>query len=547
MTDNIQSGDASPINFGVPVETTSLVGYHSRGHCLVIAEQEQGLAICERLRTTAKTLLVPDSATTSFDRQATEDGLQVIRANVIELTGYLGAYDCRIGAEDDPGSLAKVAGVSLFGGFDHVLDLSAAPLLATEVLPFGYFAPAADELDDALADLAELEGDFEKPKYFNYDASICAHGRSGITACTNCIDVCGTGAITSDGDQIQVEPYLCQGCGSCTSNCPSGAIRYAYPAPADAAAQLRKLLENRRAGGFEKTVVFLHDVDEGAERLQQFESQLAAEILPVAVEEVGSMGMDGWFRALAYGASALVIDRPAPGGMLDALSRQLDAANTILAGIGLDDRLLFVDGNPAEFLNQQAQRPAISVPPANFRTFNDKRQTTRTALDHLLEHAPSVAETEVALTRDAPFGEIKVDTDACTLCLACVTVCPGRALQDGESKPQLKLIESACLQCGLCEKACPESAISLNSRYLYDSQQARTPRVLNEQTPFNCIVCNTPFATQQIIGRMQAQLSGHWMFGDETAMRRLKMCEDCRVKDIFQASEGGIEVHKPNG
>jgi ferredoxin len=187
------------------------------------------------------------------------------------------------------------------------------------------------------------------------------------------------------------------------------------------------------------------------------------------------------------------------------------------------------------------------VPPANFRTFNDKRQTTRTALDHLLEHAPSVAETEVALTRDASFGEIKVDTDACTLCLACVTVCPGRALQDGESKPQLKLIESACLQCGLCEKACPESAISLNSRYLYDSQQARTPRVLNEQTPFNCIVCNTPFATQQIIGRMQAQLSGHWMFGDETAMRRLKMCEDCRVKDIFQASEGGIEVHKPNG
>ena len=43
---------------------------------------------------------------------------------------------------------------------------------------------------------------------------------------------------------------------------------------------------------------------------------------------------------------------------------------------------------------------------------------------------------------------------------------------------------------------------------------------------------------------MQAQLSGHWMFEDEKALRRLKMCEDCRVKDIFESEQGGIDVHK---
>ena len=548
MIDNEQPTDAQPINFGVPVDvqTTSLVGYQSRGHCLVIAGQERGLEVCALLQTAAKTLLVPDAAADSIDRQATDDAIHVIKARVVGVTGYLGAYDCLVGSESDPGSLAKVAGVSLFGGFDHVLDLSPVPLLGAEVLPFGYFAPGDDPqaLQVALEELAELEGEFEKPKYFDYDPAICAHSRSGITACTNCIDVCGTGAITTAGEQISVEPYLCQGCGSCTSNCPSGAIRYAYPAPADALAQLAKLLDDRRKSEFQSTVVFLHDADEGAHKLEQFDAQLSDVILPVAVEELGSIGMDGWFGALAYGASAVVIDAPEPGGMLHTLTKQLNVANSILEGLGWQDCLSMVQGDALDYLNAQALRSFQVIQPASFRAFNDKRQTIRNALDHLVAEARDASQPAVALGADAPFGEVIVDTGACTLCLACVTVCPGRALQDGESKPQLKLIESACLQCGLCEKACPESAITLRPRYLYDSEQARSPRILNEQTPFNCIVCNTPFATQQIIGRMQAQLSGHWMFEDEKALRRLKMCEDCRVKDIFESEQGGIDVHK---
>ena len=218
--------------------------------------------------------------------------------------------------------------------------------------------------------------------------------------------------------------------------------------------------------------------------------------------------------------------------------------SSILDGLGWQHCLSMVDGDALDYLNAQALRSFQIIQPASFQAFNDKRQTIRNALDHLLAEAGGTSKPAVALGADAPFGEVIVDTGACTLCLACVTVCPGRALQDGESKPQLKLIESACLQCGLCEKACPESAITLRPRYLYDSEEARSPRILNEQTPFNCIVCNTPFATQQIIGRMQAQLSGHWMFEDEKALRRLKMCEDCRVKDIFESEQGGIDVHK---
>jgi len=67
-----------------------------------------------------------------------------------------------------------------------VLDLSATPLLGMHQPPQGYIAPGADPLQQALAaaQLARLTGEFEKPKFFDYNEKICAHSRSEITGCT---------------------------------------------------------------------------------------------------------------------------------------------------------------------------------------------------------------------------------------------------------------------------------------------------------------------------------------------------------------------------
>ena len=527
------------------IETTSLIGYQSRGHCLIIGPLDLALEVASKLDTAAQTILVPTPGKAAINKQATEDGIAVIEADALLLKGYLGAFDCAVGDPESPGSLAMVAGVSLLGGFDLVLDLGDLPMLRQEVLPFGYKATGNNEtaIETACKELAELQGEFEKPKYFEYDASICAHSRSSITACTNCLDVCGTGAITSDGDGIKIEPYLCQGCGSCASNCPSGAVRYAYPAPADALSQLTTLLKPRQEAGL-ATAVYFHDVESGAARLESFKAELAQQVLPLAVEEVASVGMDVWLAAIAYGVSAIAIDAPsADTGAGRALKTQVDTANKILSGMGLEKRLALINGVDPDEINSFAQVEYRTIPFATFKAFNDKRQTIRSAIDHIGLHCTPTSES-VALAAESAFGEVSVDKTSCTLCLACVTVCPGSALQDGDTLPQLNFIESQCLQCGLCEKACPESAISLSARFLYDSEEARKPRVLNEETPFNCIVCNTPFATEQIIGRMQTKLADHWMFKDDNAVRRLKMCEDCRVKDIFEQTESGIDVHK---
>ncbi|HEV7390894.1 MAG TPA: 4Fe-4S binding protein, partial [Burkholderiales bacterium] len=97
--------------------------------------------------------------------------------------------------------------------YDLVLDLSSEPLLRTSQPPQGYFAPGRDPLQQALAasQLARLTGEFEKPKYYVYNERICAHSRSGIVGCTQCLDVCSTAAISSDiaNNRVQVDSHLC--------------------------------------------------------------------------------------------------------------------------------------------------------------------------------------------------------------------------------------------------------------------------------------------------------------------------------------------------
>jgi len=117
--------------------------------------------------------------------------------------------------------------------------------------------------------------------------------------------------------------------------------------------------------------------------------------------------------------------------------------------------------------------------------------------------------------------------------MACVSVCPTNALQDGRGLPQLNFREWSCVQCGLCERSCPESAISLHRRFLYDVEAREKPRVLHEEQPVCCVSCGKPFATRSMLEVLSQKLAGHWMFQTEEARRRLHMCEDCRVRDLF--------------
>ena len=432
--------------------------------------------------------------------------------------------------------------------FDLVLDLGRAPHLRMHQPPQGYLAPGADPVAQALAvaEIATMTGEFEKPKYFAYKASICAHSRSRQRGCDLCIDVCSTAAIAADGDHVKVEPQLCMGCGACATVCPSGAMSYAYPAVPDLGAQLRALLATYAKAGGRDACLLLHAEDGRAAiaNLARRGRGLPARVIPFEVHHVASVGLDVWLAALAHGASqiaVLVTGAEAPQ-YREALERQMGFADTIVQALGYQGRhLMVVEADPAALDPALwSWTPALTVRvPATFALTADKRSTAALAIEHLARHAP-VPQREIALAAGAPFGTIVVDRDACTMCLACVGACPEGAILDNQEAPQLSFIETKCVQCGLCAATCPENAITLRPR-LYLAPEARQARVVNEAVVVNCTSCGKPLGTEKMIAGMLAKLAGHSMFAAPGALDRLKMCADCRVIDLMK-NERGVDI-----
>ncbi len=530
-------------------QPTSLVAYESLGRVAVIGHAANAIPAAERLSNALQCSAIittgkaPDESDTDVE-PATAGKVRIIGAKVAEVRGHLGAFCIDVEVKGEKIPLAPSL-VTAHKPFDIVLDLSERPFIRAEVPPAGYFAPRrdADALERDLGQIPEFVGEFEKPKYFSYDADICAHGNSGLTGCTRCLQACPTDAIRSLKDLIEVDPYLCQGGGSCATACPTGAITYAYPKVADLLSNLRAMLNAYREAGGEAPGVLFHDGDAGLAWLEGNAEKLPENLIPFEVEEIGSLGLDAWLAVIAYGAHPVVLACPegVPGSVKAELEHQLGVVRAILVGMGYA-RDLVVLASDAESATATGNDAAMTIEPATFAAVDEKRTSIRMAVDHLYAYARQ-QKRDVALPEGAPFGQIHVNEKTCTLCMACVSVCPASALAAGGESPVLKFIEWNCVQCGLCETACPEDAITRSPRFLFDAEARRAGRVLNEDKPFHCVSCGKAFATTRVIERMREKLKDHWMFQKPEAVRRMEMCEDCRVKDMFKDGGGLLDVH----
>jgi ferredoxin len=503
------------------IEPTSLLSYRSGGRLLALGDATQ-LQRCAEL-----------PASIEFEAVPVERGR-------VEVQGYLGAYRVVVSDAQDRQREYQA---------DAVLDLHETPLLAREMLPPGYFHFAPARWDstahkaELLAELEALRGEFQKPRFFDYDASICAHFVNGREVCRRCIDACPAEAIQSLAERIEVDPFLCQGGGSCTTVCPSGAIRYLYPGLRDNGRRLRDMLKCFSGQGGQQPIVFFHAESFSPESyLQAYDN-----LLPVAVEELASVGVDLCLSALAYGAAQVVlhVDEQVPASSADNLRQQLDWARELVIALGFVADCITLCSSEAAL---PAVEPRQAITAAEYDMPRNKRDAILQSLDHLVAQLRPALDS-VELPAPAPFGEAVIDAGKCTLCMACVGACPGRALQDGSNRevPEVFFIESNCLQCGACVQTCPEDAISLAPRLLFDHETRNRARALNRDTPFACIACGKPFAPTSVIAKMQDKLKDHYMFASERALERLKMCEDCRVVDMMQDPEamgGQFNPHK---
>jgi ferredoxin len=154
----------------------------------------------------------------------------------------------------------------------------------------------------------------------------------------------------------------------------------------------------------------------------------------------------------------------------------------------------------------------------------------------LQAHAPEPVD-ELPLPPGSPFGTVVIEEAGCTLCLSCVGACPTGAMIDNPDAPMLRFNEEACIQCGLCRNTCPESVIKLEARLSF-LDEARSPRVLKEEEPFECVRCGKPFGTKSSVERILERLEGHSMFADNPdGLDRIRMCDDCRISSEFDQQD----------
>ncbi|QDF68385.1 4Fe-4S ferredoxin [Shewanella sp. SNU WT4] len=512
------------------------VSYTTQGNVLILGPEDLARLAAAKLPQMASLVILATDAITSQDDAHLEKvmnsavNVECFYNKIVDIKGFLGQFQVTV---EQGETLAPLSVVAIRKPhFDMILDLSHTPNLNLEMLPPGYFHVGYDEakLAAALSDIPELVGEFDKPRYVKVNSDICAHNRNGINGCNLCLNFCPADAISSQDKLITIDPYLCHGAGSCTNACPTGAISYDLPNPQSLLTYLQKLIARFSDEASVAPVILFHDSNVAAEQLQQ---QLAGDVLPVALEEITVASMEHWFAALAFGARQVLImqtDTTAPT-LTQMLNGELGLANRILSEMGQPERISLIhDAAIAELDSQLAISNLWPVIAPTQIAAASKRSVLYTAIDHLNTQAGAVV--SIVPMANIPFGQVNVNLEKCTLCVSCVAICPTQALRDGGDMPALRFTEQDCVQCGLCEAACPENAISLTAQINFNSDSRQTLKTIKEEAPFECIRCGSAFATQSMVHRMLDMVGAHSAFSAN--IERLKMCGDCRVKDMFE-------------
>ena len=329
-----------------PVPDVPLVDIESGGVILIYGRAEAAVEAADLLKDHLDvTVLIEPPAT--IVRPRTTD-FPVTKGKIRTARGHFGAFDVMVDGFAQPAPSSRGAlsfGPSRDGArsrCDIILDVSGGPaLFAAADLRDGYLRadsgnPAA--MLQAVLKARDLVGAFDKPRYVTFDASLCAHSRSQIVGCTRCLDLCPTGAIAPAGDHVAIDAHVCAGCGQCAAVCPTGAASYAMP-PADVLMrQLRAMLVAYREAGGERAVVLMHDDPHGIpliDALARFGDGLPAHVIPVAVNEITQIGLEGIAAAFAFGAAAVQFLLPErPRHDVTGLMRTIALADPILDGLG---------------------------------------------------------------------------------------------------------------------------------------------------------------------------------------------------------------------
>jgi len=144
--------------------------------------------------------------------------------------------------------------------------------------------------------------------------------KKNCSECQRCVSVCQFGALSFQNNRLQVNPFLCEGCGACEAICPSGTIRMEKVVNGE-------IKIKRDIGGFPLVSAQLHPGETGSGKIVDQIKKMAENFKCELMVLDAPAGNGCPVIAAINGADfAILVTEPTPSGFSD-LKRVLAVVN----------------------------------------------------------------------------------------------------------------------------------------------------------------------------------------------------------------------------
>ena len=412
--------------------------------------------------------------------------------NIVDINGHIGKLILTIRKEDE------------------LIDLETDQIIWADAPKFavkqsGTYDPNIIGLELAVKTAKINKSSYKYKNFIKYDSSICQYHERNTEICGKCTEVCPTVAILKVDEikHLDFSHIDCHGCGGCISVCPSGALDYS---------QMPRMAFKELTEFYRDSVALI------IPRKMELESlcvDLSEGILPLAIEGEKFLHEAHFMTLLQTSGNPVIF-------YTDFISKGTGDVIRIINDIfkrKYGKQAIFICKDETEL--KQATMEIIPIKECVYG-INEDGLNKREIFSARLSYLVGIDDLGVVKTGEhVHYGNITINTDACTLCLSCVGACNVRALTAHQEDNTLRFNPSICTNCTYCEVVCPEpncltvikDEINLNPDYFKQNIKATDEL-------FKCTECGTEFATVKSIEKI-AQMMKPIFGNDELKIKTL--------------------------
>ncbi|MCR2095818.1 4Fe-4S dicluster domain-containing protein [Campylobacter upsaliensis] len=359
--------------------------------------------------------------------------------------------------------------------------------------------------------------------FITYNSSVCQYHKRRSEHCAKCAEICPTTAILKDDEEriLEFSQIDCLGCGGCVSVCPSGSLDYA-PMNRDSFFKMLDFVRGSKICIIPKKMP-----------LEHLNLKLGEGVLPFMIEGEKWLSNLHFLSLLQASGANLVF-------YTDFVSRGSAEAIGLLNAVferKFGKKAVFVASDEKELENALTKLEFIEG--LNF-SFHNNTQTNRENFAVRLRHL--IGDEDLGVVESGEwllYGDLRLNVDTCTLCLACVGACNVGALVADSKENALKFNPSLCTTCGYCEASCAEKdTLKLERSGLRLEKSYFDFRTLTKDELFACVECGKEFATKKAVEKI-ASLMRDKFANDEAKLKSLYCCADCKAKVMLGAMMRG--------